>query len=347
MKTLIDLLLIYLFINIMFKLSTKHKKTSFYINTFILTIITGTLYEKIGGGGDYDNYRNIFNSVSESNVSDIELGFYYLNLFIKRFTDEYSIAFFVFILIINFLILKIIYKYSNNIEFSLLMYVIMGGYFTATNITRQFIALAIYVYSIQYLIEKRYICYFIMGFIAFQFHTTAIVPVSLSLVIRVFNERISNNYIKYVVIVNMMIIIEPIIRKIGMDLFYEGYENGTFFYGSNELHYIVQLAFLILYIISIKKINSNETKFFINLATVASGFTLLSQNMVLYARLASYFNIFHIIATVNVMSKINDKKENRLIYYCITVALLVYYLLLTRKSFVFESYIIDYFTTSL
>lgn len=347
MNILIDLLLIYLFINIMFKLSIKNRKMSFYINTFILTIITGTLYEKIGGGGDYDNYRSMFNSISQSNIPDIELGFYYLNLFIKRFTDEYSIAFFIFILIINFLILKIIYKYSKNIEFSLLMYVIMGGYFTATNITRQFIALAIYVYSIQYLIEKRYICYLIMGFIAFQFHTTAIVPVSLSLVIRVFNEKISSNYIKYVVIVNMMIIIEPIIRQIGIDLFYEGYESGTFFYGSNKLHYIVQLAFLILYIISIKKINSNETKFFINLATVASGFTLLSQNMVLYARLASYFNIFHVLATVNVMSEINDKKENRLIYYCITVGLLVYYLLLTRKSFVFESYIIDYFTTSL
>lgn len=347
MEILVNLLLIYLFLNILFKLSTQNKKISFYINTFILTIITGTLYEKIGGGGDYDNYRNGFNSINTSNVPDKELGFYYLNLFIKRFTDEYSIAFFIFILIINFLILKIIYKYSKNIEFSLLMYVIMGGYFTATNITRQFIALAIYVYSIKYLIEKRYICYLIIGFIAFQFHTTAIVPVLLSLVIRVFNEKISNNYIKYVLIVNMMIIIETIIRKIGIDLFYEGYESSTFLYGSNQLHYIVQLAFLILYIISIKKINNDETKFFINLATLASGFTLLSQRMVLYARLASYFNIFHVLASVNIVSEINDKKESRLIYYCIAVGLLVYYILLTRKSFVFESYILDYFTTSL
>ena len=115
MEILVNLLLIYLFLNILFKLSTQNKKISFYINTFILTIITGTLYEKIGGGGDYDNYRNGFNSINTSNVPDKELGFYYLNLFIKRFTDEYSIAFFIFILIINFLILKIIYKYSKNI----------------------------------------------------------------------------------------------------------------------------------------------------------------------------------------------------------------------------------------
>ena len=67
--------------------------------------------------------------------------------------------------------------------------------------------------------------------------------------------------------------------------------------------------------------------------------------MVLYSRLASYFNIFHIIATVNVMSEIENKKERRLLYYCILVGLLVYYILLTRKSFTMESYIIDYFAT--
>ena len=345
METLVNLLLIYLLISILFKWSTNHKKISLYINVFILSIITGTLYERIGGGGDYDSYRNMFNSLSPSNIPDKELAFYYLNLFIKRFTDVYSIAFFIFILIINFLIVKIIYKYSKNIELSLLMYVIMGGYFTATNITRQFIALAIYTYSIQYLLNKQYIKYFIMGFIAFQFHTTAIVVFVISLFVRMLNEKISRNYLIYFIMINATIIIEPLIRQIGLELFYDQYEKGTFFYGSNILHYIVQLAFVLFYMINIKKLENNETKFFINLSTIASAFTLLSRNMVLYSRLASYFNIFHIIATVNVMSEIENKKERRLLYYCILVGLLVYYILLTRKSFTMESYIIDYFAT--
>lgn len=345
METLVNLLLIYLLISILFKWSTNHKKISLYINIFILSIITGSMYERVGGGGDYDNYRNMFNSISASNIPDKELGFYYLNLFIKRFTDEYSIAFFIFILIINFLIVKTIYKYSKNIEFSLLMYVIMGGYFTATNITRQFIALAIHTYSIQYLMNKKYIKYLILGFIAFQFHTTAIVSVAISLLVKMLNEKISRNYLIYFIIINATIIIEPLIRKIGMDLFYEQYENGIFFYGSNILHYVVQLAFVLFYMINIKKLENNETKFFINLSTVASAFTLLSRNMVLYARFASFFNIFHIIATVNVMSEIENKKEKRILYYCIFVGLLVYYILLTKKSFHMESYIIDYFAS--
>ena len=311
----------------------------------LLSIVIGTVYEKFGGGGDYDNYRKGFNNIISSNVPDKELGFYYLNLLIKRFTDEYSIAFFIFILIINFLIVKMIYKYSKNIEFSLLMYVAMGGYVTATNITRQFIALSIYVYSIQYLIDKKYIQYFILGFISFQFHITAIVVVIISFIIRILNEKLYKHYLIYFLIINMSIIIEPLIRQIGMDLFYDQYESGTFFYGSNILHYAVQLAFVFFYMIKIKKIKNNETKIFINLATVASAFTLLSRNMVLYARFASYFSIFHVISTVNVLNEIEDKKERRVFYYCIFIGLLIYCILLTSKSFVFESYIIDYFKT--
>ena len=343
MDILVSLLIIYLIINILFKLSSRSKKISFYIDVFILTVITGTLYERLGGGGDYDNYRNGFNNILTSVVPDKELGFYYLNLFIKRFTDEYSVTFFIFTLIINFLVLKIIYKYSKNIEFSLLMYVIMGGYITATNITRQFIALAIYVYSIQYLVDKKYIKYLIFGLIAYQFHTTAIVVVLLSLLIRIFNEKISKYYFMFFLIINITIVIEPIIRQIGMDLFYEGYENGTFFYGSNILHYLVQVAFVLFYMINIKKLSCDKTKFFINLATMASAFTLLSRNMVLYARFASYFSIFHVLATVNVMSEIKSKEEYRLLYYCICVGLGVYYIMLTSKSFTLESHIIDYF----
>lgn len=342
MEILATLLIIYLILNILFKWSTNNK-ISFYINIVILTIVTGTVYERIGGGGDFDNYRIGFNSILQADFPDKELGFYYLNLFIRKFTDDYSIAFFIFIFIINYLILKTIYKYSSNIELSLLMYVIMGGYFTSTNITRQYIALAIYVYSIKYLIDKKYIQYFILGLIAFQFHTTAIVIIIISLIIRILNESISKHYFMYFIIINLTIVIEPLIRQIGMNLFYEGYSDGFFFYGSDVLHYVVQLAFVFLYMININRLKSNQTKFFINLATVASAFTLLSRNMVLYARFASYFSIFHVIATVNVMSEIENKKEKRLLYYCIGVGLLVYYVLLTRKSFVFESYIIDYF----
>lgn len=343
MKILVSLLLIYLFLNTIFRWSSTYKNISLYINVFILSIISGTTYTKSGIMTDYNVYKTTFNSASLEFIPNEDIGFYYLNLLIKNFTNEFNIAFFIFILIINFLIIKTIYRYSNNIEFSILMYVIMGGYFTSINIIKQFIALAIYFYSVKYLLEKKYIKYFIMGFIAYQFHITSLVPFVLSLIIIKLNKKIDKNYLIYCIFVNSIVIIEPIITKIGIDLFYEGNTSGGFFYGSSILHYVVQLAFILFYILKRKKVKTEETKFFINLATLASTFVLLSRNMVLYARIGSYFNIFNIIATTNIMSQIDNKKEKTLLYYCIFIGLFIYYVTLTTKSLNIESYIVDYF----
>lgn len=343
MEILIALLVLYLILGSLFNWSKKNKKISFWGNLLLLSTITGSFYEKIGGGGDYDNYRNIFKYISANNIPDKEQLFYYLNLVIKNFTDDYSIAFLCFTFIINFFILLFIYRYSKNIDMSLLMYVIMGGYFTATNITRQFIAIAIMIYSTRYLIEKKYWIYIAFSITSIFFHMTAIIPALVFFIINIFNERLYKNYIVFFILTNLVILVEPIIREIGLELFYPSYEDEFFFYGSNILHYIVQLAFIIFYIINLNSVKDKNIKLFVNLATIASMFTLMSRNMVLYARFASYFNIFHVVAVVNILFYNRNKKEKRLFYYLIFIGLLVYYILLTRKGFVFESSIVNYF----
>ena len=342
MGFLVGLLLIYLFVSIFINAGQRYKNVSFYLNVIIFTIVTGTLYEIPGNGGDYDSYRNMFNAINDFILPDKEVGFYLLNFFVRQFTDKYSVTFFIFILIINFLIIKMIYKYSNNIELSLLIYIILGGYITSTNILRQFVAVAIYFYSVKYLIEKRYIKYLLMSLLAFQFHVTSIIPVVITPIVSKMNEKISQNYLKYFIGINLLIVIEPVIRKIGIEAMGNGYGEGNFFYGSSILHYIVQLAFVALYAISIKKVNNEVTKIFINLATISSTFTLLSNNMVLYARIASFFSIFHSIALSNIMYEYKNIKEKRVLYYFIFIGLSIYYFLLTSKSFNMESYIIDY-----
>ena len=313
------------------------------INIILLTIVVGTIYEPLARGGDFDNYRNLFNSIEYGSEKTIESGFYYLNLIIKQFTQDYTIAYFIFSLIVNILVVNTIYRYSKNIEFSLLMYVIMGGYFSVSNITRQMIAISIMAYAIKYIIQNNKIKYIILTIIASQFHITSLVIGIIVLLIKKYNTTISNNYFKYIVFLNLVIFIEPIIRQIGINLFFEQYDNDSFSYGSSILHYIVQIAFISLYLLRIKKVKDENDKFFINISTIAMCFILMSQRFVLYSRIALYFNVFYTIAIPNVLININNKKEKRLIIYCVIMGLGIYYILLTSKSFIFESHIIDYF----
>ncbi|MDZ5000042.1 hypothetical protein GNF79_13235 [Clostridium perfringens] len=343
MEILFGILIIYLLISMIFRISTKFRKISFILNTCILSIITGSVYEKIGGGGDYDNYRNIFNTLSINNKPEKEFGFYYLNLIIKIFTDDFQMAFLFYMFIINLFIILFIYKYSKNIEFSLLIYVIMGGYITSTNIMRQYIAISIYIFSIKFLIERKYLIYLFLSLIAISFHTTVMIAMPITIIVYIFSEKISKRYLLFFLIINSSIVIEPIIRNIGTQLLYDSYENGIFNYGSSLLHYFVKAAICAFYYLNLKNIKDNNDKLFINLGSIASAFTLLSKNMVLYARFAEYFNIFNIIAISAALNSVNNKKEKRIFYYFVFLGLTIYYLLLTRKGFVFENTIIDYF----
>lgn len=345
MKILIDLLIIYLIFSMGINLSGRFKRITFFLNIILFSGITGSIYEVVNGGGDYDNYRYMFQGVSFSEIPDDELGYYYLNLVIKLFTDEFAIAFLIFMVIINFFIIAFIYKYSNNIELSLLLYITIGGYITASNIVRQYMALAIYCYSIKYLLDKKYVRYFLLGVLAFQFHITVIIPVLLTILIKFLNNKISQNYLIYFFVINSFVIIEPTIRQIGLKIMGNGYENGIFFYGSSILHYLVQIIFFLFYLINIKKIKSSKTKLFINLATLSSIFTLLSNNMVLYARIASYFNIFHTIAVSNILFENNNIKQKRVFYYMILIGVYGYYYLLTSNSMSANNYIIDFFNS--
>ena len=169
-----------------------------------------------------------------------------------------------------------------------------------------------------------------------------IIPWVLTVVIKILSDKISKKYLLYFFIVNSLYIFEPIFRKYGLEMMGNGYENGSFFYASNWLHYIVQVAFCLFYFININKVKDPKTRFFINMATLSSLFTLLSRNIVLYARLAYYFNVFHCLAISNVLLENNNKKEKRLIYYLIFLSLGVYYLLLTTKAFVQSNFRIDF-----
>ncbi len=137
------------------------------------------------------------------------------------------------------------------------------------------------------------------------------IAIPITIIVYIFSEKISKRYLLFFVVINSIIVIEPIIRNLGIQLFYESYENGVFSYGSNLLHYLVQVSICTFYYLNLRIIKDNNDKLFINLASITSAFTLLSKNMVLYARFGEYFDTFNIIITT-VLSSINNKKEKRI-----------------------------------
>lgn len=326
------IIIIILFLK-MVNFSKKIRGMSFAFYLIFLSIILSSFYIKIDTavGADWHLYRMGFESnISITNLSD-EVALDYLNIFIRTFTKKYFIAFSIYMFIINFFVLKGIYNYSKNIEFSIIIYICISIFTIALNITRQCFAVSIFFFSTIFLFEKKYFYFIIFFFIMFQFHQSIVVPALIILFVIKFNDYIYNRYFSFIILLQSLFLIEPIIQKIGVSLFYEDYLNNSFTYGSNILHYIVQISICLFYYLNKKYIYNRTQKIMIIFSSFGTLFTLLGLKMVLYNRIALYFTIFHIVNITNILNNY-PFKFRRLISYILLILFIGYLFLVNLKN---------------
>ena len=135
----------------------------------ILTLFSGFRYNV---GVDYPNYVKIFNG--EKGYSAKELGFNFLIDFLHAIGGTYQLMFLLLAIIMNVLVYKIIRYYSTDVWLSCLIYLCVAPfYFSSFNGTRQYIAIAIFLYSLRFIETKKYKKYISLNLIgAFFFHSS-------------------------------------------------------------------------------------------------------------------------------------------------------------------------------
>lgn len=105
----------------------------------------------------------------------LEIGYYYLNLFLYRFMHNPQSIFLVSSFVITFLYLKSIIKYCDNICIAVLSFIGLGYYFHSMNLIRQFMAIAIAFTALEYLESKQFLKYLTYILIAALFHKSVLI----------------------------------------------------------------------------------------------------------------------------------------------------------------------------
>jgi len=130
-------------------------------------------------GTDWLPYLNHFLNTSEINIVLIEaflgfeLGYGIMVYIVRLFTDNYTIFLVIHSLIFYFLIFKANKKLSPFPIISLmLIYALTIGYLGSN---RQLLALALCLYSLKFVLAKRPIRFFLLVFVAFLFHSSALI----------------------------------------------------------------------------------------------------------------------------------------------------------------------------
>jgi len=177
---------IVLFISILIAITIDKLKSikilsNFFIglNAILLILFAGLRNSSVGT--DTSGYirsflgnEPVFSRIMDG-MSSFEIGYQFLELLAAQFSNNYYALLITIAAFITYFQFKGIYKLSIIPSISIFILISFGFYTFAFNGARQGIALAIFIYAIQFIVNKNFIKYAITIGVGFLFHKTIII----------------------------------------------------------------------------------------------------------------------------------------------------------------------------
>jgi capsular polysaccharide biosynthesis protein len=144
----------------------ENSKKIFIIITFvILTIVAGIRTKDVGTDTEqyYRAYKRIgtYTSINSAFNERYEKGFVILCYGLNKISSDPQILIFITSAFINFCVLRFIYRNSNNLVYSVYLYITLNFYFSYMNIMRQAVAIGFLLLAFENLKSKKYVKYFL------------------------------------------------------------------------------------------------------------------------------------------------------------------------------------------
>lgn len=304
---------------------------------------------KMNFGSDYWSYSLIYNRAltSYSGIPDIfeqrgilGSGLYVVAYILKSFTHsigwdtpiEHNFIFIVCSIISTWAIIVQIRKHSENYQWSMAIYFLMGYFMIANNILKQQIAMVFLLFAYDALLEKKNVKYVCLCLFACLFHVTAIFPTLLfPLVIKIkMDKRAIYIFVGICLAITASL---PVTMRFFANASFLGYtkyfENfATYSQASVGKTYAIGsfIAYMIIFICAYKfkdLLFKNDYISYSYLALLSAGLIInaLAFNFWLLIRVSLYFYQFVIFLVPNIISQVNPSR--RQLRY-IKVALIVF-----------------------
>lgn len=306
-------------------INIKKKNKIFLIISFlILTFVSA--FRGINVGTDTKNYVTIFMRYVH-NMPDphSEIGFATFNAIIARFTENPQVIIIVSSIIIHLGLMTFIYNNSKNAWLSVYLYITLYYYFFSFNYVRQFIAMAIILYSWHLLKERRYTIFFILIILGTTFHFTAFIGI---LLLFVYWGRKSTKIVPWIIGGSIALLF-------GINIFLEyvfqifprySYYDGAYLEKDGGIMIVVlYISIFISTLILKKKESSEEYNMLFIIASICAALSILGYNYFIFVRPSLYFNVFSILIIPELIERFG-KRDQVLISYVICILGFLYML---------------------
>lgn len=335
------------------KLGERRRKKIFFFCSFVILAFLSACRFQPGSRSDmYRNYMHVIRVSSlawnEIIVLKADLLHDVLRKIVSVFFNDPQMYFFITAFFIVGVHLYTIKKYTDDVFLGVFLFYAVFGYFTANNITREYIAICFVMLAWKYIIERKPVKFFVFILIATGFHISALVAVPLFFLCR---YRFSRNILYiYLLLGTVLVVFNKQLTTLIQYIMFDNYGEGYGSEGSNPL----RLIWTLLGIVSVALLSRN-TVFYRTEERVYNGalpetqddfryinflchgtvlycfFSILSvAGMLLYSRVAAYFGF---ITAITIMYSIDCwTGKNRQIYRLIIFSLAILWFMIMNMN---------------
>lgn len=294
----------------------RNSKLFFYFIIFILILHDGLRWEV---GTDWAAYYDFYNSCLDNSEADFEIGYVWVNKLVYLLTGgSYTIFLILLSFFVYFSFQRLFNKYSFYPILSLL--ILYSAILPYLGMNRQIIAISICLFSVKYILDRKFWPWLLLILMASLFHVSAIV----FLISFFLNRELSVRQVSVIFIITLIVSLSGIVNLLPLDFFNnfgshissrgESYMNMDQSYVSSRLNTILGILrrgiwLVFLLIVRSKFSNYKFYNLFFNL--IFAGFifyTLFSGTVLQFVvgRGLLYFSLFETVMIPFVVKGFNN-----------------------------------------
>lgn len=301
---------------LLFFKGNKYKKIVPFILIILCCYVSFLSAIRLNVGTDYVEYLNIYNDIEYN--GRFEFGFVFLIRILKYFGFGSSSLFFV----TSFMIYGVIfYVYRKKQSVIFLITWMLLFYFLSLNQIRQAVSMAFLLLSIFFLIDKKYIKYFLSIFFSISFHNVGILGIVFLFLVKFNFKKI--HLIALLCPLFVFISIPHLLNKldVGYLEYYNFYLTHKKYSGGQSLSIggVIRLIIPYLFLFTFRDRDSRYFNLIKNSMFIYISFYFLSLNFYILYRVYLLFMLFIPFAADSLLGK--NKKSK---YICFLIVLLLW-----------------------
>jgi hypothetical protein len=260
-----------------------------------------------------------------------EPGFITLCKLLNYASDSYQLLLFASSCFVALSFARFIYKNSDNVVTSTVVFYCMF-FAQSMNAMRQYMAVAVLLFGIEFLKEKKYAGFLIAALAAMMFHYSAILCVVYIVIYKLVMNKglfLALSTALAVVLLNFRQILE-FISRFELLRQYSGYIGGRhdIVDSTRWIKMAIALLILLFFVINAKKENNEKGirhNFIVNMLLLWAAVETLATSSNIFTRFAPYVDYISIIAVTRALTSIKENKLKLTFTIIIYVVMIVYF----------------------